>query len=246
MWFDPYFQNKVIQDIVATVVTLAVALGYLRSMDALAQRGFIEQRLSRKIIHIGTGPLFLLCWNLFSAQPWARWCAALVPAAITVQFFLVGVGVMKDEAAVKAMTRHNEPREILNGPLYYGLVFVVCTLIFWRPSPVGVLALMLMCGGDGLADVVGRRWGTVKLPFGTEKSWFGSLAMLLGGFVFGLGFVALFSVLGDFPHPLNLVSAAGKVALIALVATLVEALPFSDIDNITTTAAAIALGLWLF
>jgi phytol kinase len=246
MWFDPYFQNKIVQDIVATVVTLAVSLGWLRSMDALAHRGFIEQRLSRKIIHIGTGPLFVLCWNLFSAQPWARWCAALVPAAITLQFVVVGTGIMKDEAAVKAMTRHNEPREILKGPLFYGLVFVVCTLIFWRQSPVGLLALMLMCGGDGLADVVGRRWGTAKLPFGTEKSWAGSLAMLGGGFVFGFGFVALFSWLGDFPQPLNLAAAAGRVAVIAVAGTLVEALPFPDIDNITTTAVAIALGLLLF
>ena len=245
MWFDPLFQNKVVQDIVATVVTLALCLLWLRAMDALAHRGLIEQRLSRKIIHIGTGPLFVLCWNLFSAQPWARWCAALVPAAITLQFFLVGIGVMKDEAAVKAMTRHGEPAEILRGPLFYGIVFVVCTLVFWRLSPVGLLALMLMCGGDGLADVVGRRWGKVKLPFGTEKSWAGSLAMLLGGFVFGFGFVALFSRLGVFARPLDLGSAFWRVALIALVAAVVEALPIPDIDNITTTAAAIGLGLWL-
>lgn len=245
MWLNPFFQNKIAQDSVATAITLALALGWLRLIDALAVRGYIEQRLSRKIIHIGTGPLFVLCWNLFSAQPWARWCAALVPLGITVQFLLVGLGVMKDEAAVKAMTRTDNPREILNGPLYYGIVFVISTLLFWRQSPVGILALMLMCGGDGLADIVGRRWGSVKLPFSPIKSWAGSAAMFAGSFVFGLVFIWLFGALGHYPA-LPLGTTAVKVAAISLVATVVEALPFQAIDNITTTTVAVLLGLWLF
>jgi phytol kinase len=235
-----------LQDIVATVVTFGVALAWLRIIDALAHRGLIEQRLSRKIIHIGTGPLFVLCWNLFSAQPWARWLAALVPLAITAQFVLVGLGVMKDEAAVKAMTRTGNPREILHGPLYYGIVFVVCTILFWKHSPVGLLALMLMCGGDGLADVVGRRWGRAKLPFSAEKSWAGSAAMFVGGFAFGFGSLALFNALGNFQPPLNVAVAAGASGAIAFVAALVEALPFRDVDNLTVTVVAVALGwLWL-
>jgi phytol kinase len=246
MWLDPFFPNKLVQDIVATVVTFAVALAWLQVIDALAHRGLIEQKLSRKIIHVGTGPLFVLCWNLFSAEPWARILAALVPLAITAQFVLVGLGVMKDEAAVKAMTRHGNPREILQGPLYYGIVFVVCTILFWRHSPVGILALMLMCGGDGLADVVGRRWGRAKLPFNRDKSWAGSAAMLAGSFVFGFGFLALFTAFGDFQPALNLSATAGIVALISLIATGVEAVPFHDIDNITVTVIAVVLGLWWF
>ena len=244
MWLDPFFPNKTLQDIVATIITFVVALAWLRLMDALAHRGLIEQKLSRKLIHIGTGPLFVLCWNLFSAQWSARWLAALVPLAITVQFVLVGIGVLKDEAAVKAMTRTGNPREILRGPLYYGLVFVVCTVIFWRHSPIGLLALMLMCGGDGLADVVGRRWGRAKLPFNPGKSWAGSAAMFVGGFAFAFGFVALFNAFGNFSPPLDLTRTAFVLAVIALVATAIEALPFPDVDNITLTLAAVVLGVW--
>jgi len=244
MWLDRFFSNKLFQDIVATLITFALALTWLRVMDALAHRGAIEPRLSRKLIHIGTGPLFVLCWNLFSAEPWARVLAALVPLAITAQFALVGLGVLKDPAAVQAMTRSGDPREILRGPLYYGLVFVICTIIFWRHSPVGILALMLMCGGDGLADVIGRRWGQAKLPFNRDKSWAGSAAMFAGSFVFGFGFLALFDTFGDFRPALNLAAVAGIVALIALIAAAVEALPLRDIDNLTLTAAAIVLGWW--
>ena len=35
-------------------------------------------------------------------------------------------------------------------------VMVVTTAVFWRTSPSGLAALSLMCGGDGLADIVGR------------------------------------------------------------------------------------------
>jgi phytol kinase len=246
MRLSSFFTNNWAQDIVATLITFGVALAWLRLMDALAARGVFEQAISRKLIHIGTGPIFVVCWPLFSPQPAARYLAALVPLAITAQFVLVGAGVIKDPAAVKAMSRTGDRREILRGPLYYGIVFVVCTLAFWRTSPVGILALLLMCGGDGLADLVGRKWGTAKLPFNAAKSWAGSAAMLIGGFAFGFAFVVLFNTWGVLDPALSLPGAAWKTAVIAVAASVVEALPLRDVDNLTTTAVAVALGLALF
>jgi phytol kinase len=246
MWLAPFFTNSWAQDAVATVLTFAIALGWLRVMDALAARGVIGQSDSRKLIHIGTGPIFVLCWNFFSAQTAARYLAALVPLAITAQFVLVGTGVIRDPAAVQAMSRTGDRREILRGPLYYGIVFILCTLVFWRTSPVGILALMLMCGGDGLADLLGRRWGKAKLPFNPTKSWVGSLTFLLAGFAFAFVFVALFNQWGVLVPKLDSAAILWKTALIAAAATIVEALPLRDIDNLTTTATAVILGLLLF
>ncbi len=140
----------------ALIITFAVALIELRLLDFAAHRGWIESRLSRKLIHIFTGPLFVLCWLLFPDVWYSRWLAALVPFAITVQFALIGLGIMKDEASVKAMSRSGDRREILRGPLFYGIIFVIMTLVYWKTSPIGMVALMLMCGGDGLADIMGR------------------------------------------------------------------------------------------
>ena len=57
---------------------------------------------------------------------------------------------------------------------------VVTTAVFWRTSPSGLAALSLMCGGDGLADIVGRRLGAGnKLWFNKNKSAAGSAAMFL-------------------------------------------------------------------
>lgn len=146
----------------AALVTFLIAVVFLRLMDFLAYRGVIESRLSRKIIHIGTGPIFVLSWLMFTDVFISRWLAALVPLVITIQFALVGLGVIKDEAAVSAMTRTGDPREILRGPLFYGIVFVAMTLLYWKDSLIGIPALMIMCGGDGIADIVGRRVNSPK------------------------------------------------------------------------------------
>lgn len=70
--------------------------------------------------------------------------------------------------------------ELLRGPLFYVMVMTATTLVFWRQSPVGMMVIALMCGGDGLADIIGRKYGSAKLPFNRSKSWAGSLAMFSG------------------------------------------------------------------
>ena len=229
---------------IALIITFAVALGFLRLMDFFAHRGWIESRLSRKIIHIGTGPLFVLCWLLFDNAPAARWMAALVPFAITVQFALIGLGILKDEASVKAMSRTGDPKEILRGPLFYGIVFVVMTLLFWKDSPTGIIALMLMCGGDGIADVVGRRVKSAKLPWSKEKSLAGSLAVFAGGWVLAILVVAIYVSADVFGS--SSASYFLPIAIIAFVGMLVESLPFKDIDNLTVTLAAVLVGTFFF
>jgi phytol kinase len=229
---------------VAMVITLILALGWLRIVDWIAHRGWVTSKTSRKIIHITTGPLFVLCWLLFNERWEARWLAALVPLGITLQFILVGVGAMHDDAAVKAMSRTGDRREILRGPLYYGLVFVIFTLVFWKESPVGIVALMMMCGGDGLADVIGRKAPLGHLPWSKEKSYGGSLAVLIGGFLMSLIVIWIFVLAGIFPGPTT--RYLPGIILIAIVGTVIESLPFHDIDNITVSLASVLVGLFVF
>lgn len=230
--------------ILAAVITLVVAVTFLRLMDFFAHRGWIESRLSRKLIHIGTGPIFVLCWLLFLDRPEARWLAALVPLMIVVQFALVGLGILKDAAAVQAMSRTGNPREILRGPLYYGIAFVVLTLVFWKDSPIGITALMLMCGGDGLADVVGRRVASPKLPWSGDKSVAGSLSVFIGGWVASAAVLFIYVSLGVFSGPFS--AYLLPITLVALAGTAIESLPHKDIDNITLVVAAVLVGWFVF
>ena len=228
----------------ATLLTLAIAIAFLRLMDFFAHRGWIESKLSRKFIHIGTGPIFVLCWLIFPDMAISRYLAALVPLLITVQFVLVGTGIMKDDAAVQAMTRTGNPREILRGPLFYGIVFVVLTVVYWKDSPIGITALMMMCGGDGVADIVGRRIRSPKLFWSREKSVAGSFSVFIGGALL-TGLVSFIYVnVGVFASPFS--GYIVPILWVALGAMLVESLPFKDVDNITLTAISALIGHFVF
>lgn len=227
----------------ALLITFLLALGWLRLMDYVAKRGWISNRLSRKIIHMGTGPLYVMCWSLFRNTPEARYLAALVPGAITFQFLLVGLGIIKDEAAVQAMSRTGNPREILRGPLFYGIVFVILTIIYWLDTPIGIVALMMLSGGDGLADIIGRRYGSQKLPWNKNKTWLGSLSLFVGGWTFAMAMLVFYVILNTFPGPATLYLL--PITVIATASMLVESFPLRDYDNITMTLAAVITGYWV-
>src|SRR5512141_659491 len=186
---------------IATVLTFAIAIAFLRLMDFIAERGWIDSRTSRKLIHIGTGPIFVLCWLMYPDVNISRWLAALVPLLITVQFVLVGTGLVKDEAAVKAMSRTGDRHEILRGPLFYGIVFVAMTLIYWKDSLIGIPALMMMCGGDGIADIVGRRINSAKLLWSSDKSIAGLISVFVGGWLMTILIFAVYVWVGVFSGP---------------------------------------------
>lgn len=40
--------------------------------------------------------------------------------------------------------------ELIKGPFYYGVAVVVTTVGFWRTSPIGIVALINLCAGDGM------------------------------------------------------------------------------------------------
>lgn len=228
----------------ALVFTFVLALAWLRICDFLAHRGVIDGPLSRKIIHMGTGPIFVLCWLFFTPAPESRYMAALVPFAITVQFALVGLGIWKDPDAVKAMSRSGDRREILLGPLFYGIVFIILTLLFWRDTPTGIVALMLLCGGDGMADIAGKRLKTIPLPWSPRKTLAGTAAVFLAGWVFTVVVLWVYQLAGALPGGLSRLIV--PITLINLAGALVESLPFADIDNLTVPLVAVLMGLWLF
>lgn len=228
---------------IALVITFVAALVWLRINDFFAHKGWISSQLSRKIIHIGTGPIFVLCWLLFDSSVYSRYQAALVPLAITVQFFLVGIGVIKDQAAVDGMSRTGDRKEILKGPLFYGIIFVLMTVLYWQDSPIGIVALMLMCGGDGLADIIGKRIQSWPVPWSKNKSIAGSAGMFVGGWIFSVVILWVFVASSIFQG--HIVTYLPAITIISLVGMIVESLPINDIDNITVTLAAVLAGIIL-
>jgi phytol kinase len=222
-------------DLRALALAFLLCIAWLRLCDALAARGALAARDSRKLVHIGTGPIFLLPWLAFSAAPAARLLAALVPLAITLRFAAVGLGLLEDAAAVAALSRSGAAAELLAGPCLYGALFVAATLLGWRSSPAAVVALCTLCGGDGLADVVGRRLGSGNpLPHSRGKSWAGSAAFVAGALACALPMLAAFAAEGHLASP-----PAWQTGCVVLAAAAIESLPLEDVDNATVFAAAV-------
>lgn len=248
----------------AWATTLAGAASWLGVCSAVGKLGLLPPRLARKLTHIGTGPLYMLCWPLYTAHPASRWLCASVPALAGLRFAAVGAGLLRDDALVASSSRSGRREELLHGPLWYAVAHVAATLLFWRHSPAGVLALSVLCGGDGLAEVVGaglaggsgsnaaggKVRGAVfsqcgaRLPHNPDKSWAGSLACWLGGVAVALPLLARFRAAGMFVGmgasavglPAGGALLAG-VLLCSAVGAAVESLPLGEADNLVVTAA---------
>jgi len=232
-------------NLLALLITFLIAFLWLAFCKFLSQKGLVSSSTSRKIVHIGTGPIFVLCWLLFSETISARWLASLVPLLITVQFIFAGIGIIKDERIIKSLSRSGDPKEILKGPLYYGIVFIIITILFWRYSPIGIVALMILCGGDGIADLVGSRWGKhYPIPWSKSKSLVGSLGMFMGGLIFSFTILAIFISAGFFQ--LSLLETLSKLLIVCISTTIVESLPFDNIDNVSVPITAIIIGSLVF
>jgi phytol kinase len=228
----------------AFFTTFIISIIWLRFIDYFASKGLISKKLSRKIIHIGTGPIFVLSWLLFPEDPLSRYLAAIIPLLITIQFFLIGIRVINDQASVDAMSRTGDPKEILKGPFFYGVVFVLLTILFWRVSPIGIIALMILCGGDGFSDIIGRRVPSFALKWSPGKSFAGTISMYFGGLIFSSILIFIFIKFGFLN--INFWDGFPKILLLNILATIVESLPLRDWDNITVPAIVVLVGLILF
>lgn len=228
-------------DFAAFIITLVLSIAWLRFVGYAVIRKWIPGSISRKVIHIGTGPLFVLCWLLFEQAIGGKFLAVIVPLTSTVQFGLAGLGIIKDDPSVQSMSRTGIKGELLKGPFLYGIAFIIITLIFWKNTPVGICALMILCGGDGLAGIFGRKYGKIKLPWAKEKTWMGSLSMFIGGYLLSAVMIWIFNYFGVIG--VNLGVFLPKLIIVVFLSTLIESLSKSDIDNITVPLTAVISGV---
>ena len=231
-------------NLVAAIITFLLAIIWIRFIGYLANKQLLSSSVSRKIIHIGTGPLFVLCWLLFDQNPSGRYLAVIAPAFNAVLFGLTGLGIIKDPSSVNSMARSGDKKELLRGPFLYGIAFVVITILFWKDVEIGIIALMILCGGDGMADLIGKRFGSKTIPWSARKTWIGSLGMLVCGFLLAVSMIWIFTAAGVF-HPIW-GKTISNIFILSIVATLIESLTLNDLDNITVPAVTCLFGLILF
>mmetsp|Transcript_32283 Transcript_32283/g.30778 ORF Transcript_32283/g.30778 Transcript_32283/m.30778 type:complete len:301 (-) Transcript_32283:582-1484(-) len=253
--------SPISQDVLSSCVALGGATVWLKIWLTLAKNGKVDSRLSRKIIHCGSAPLFICLWPLYSSNGLSsRAIAAFIPLVQIIRLVSAGLSVENSSESspiidgqevskpvtnelVNAISRSGSNSEVFGGPLYYTIVLFLLTIVFFRGSPIGVVAICQMAAGDGIADIIGRRWGSVKWPFSDKKSYVGSAAFVIGAFSVCTALLSLLSATGSLGG-LDVASKLPQLFLISVVCALVELIPVWD-DNFTVPVAAVGLSWFL-
>lgn len=231
-----FTRNPLIRDVTCSVVCVLLAVLHLKLWSFAVQMGFVASKVSRKMIHCSSAPLFVVVWRFYSQDERARLIAAAVPILNITRMYLSTAGM------ATAVSRSGDAQEVLRGPLLYTYVILGCTLLGFR-STSAVVALSQMAVGDGLAEIVGCRFGTIKWYFNEDKSYAGSLAFVIGASIASV-------VLLRWLRLVSFVSRAlvAKVVCISIVCAFVEVLPIYESligvvdDNIAVPVVGAVLG----
>lgn len=218
----PPQQDGVTQLTGALVVASWLAL--LSGAALLLRRRWPEQReWSRKLVHIGAGPVVLIAWALGVERLIA------VPAAGTITLLAALNHRVRVLPAIEDVERRSY------GTIAYGASITLLLWLWWPAHPATVAAgVLVMAFGDGLAGLLGPLIPSPSWTvFGERRSLVGTAAMALAS----LTVLLALGQLGGGPAP----GAAG-IALIALVATGLEQWALLGIDNFSVPVAV--AGLW--
>jgi dolichol kinase len=137
-------------------------------------------------------------------------------------FRLSGVQVPLVSKLTRMASRARDDGRLVLGPVTLGAGALLALLFY--PSPASAIAIYALAFGDGLASLAGKLYGNIRPAFMMGKSVEGSTAC------FAAVLVSAFLVSRNIPTAI----------VAALVATVVEALPLEDYDNL---ALPVAVGL---
>ena len=197
------------------------------SVSESARRQGVGPEITRKIVHIGAGHVILLAW-WFMLPSWMGMAAAV---------FFAGVALLSYRLPI--LPGINSVGRRSWGTFFYAVSIGTLMGWCWPSYPYfGVIGILIMCWGDGLAALVGQRWGRHSYEvWGEKKSWEGSFTMALAS---ALVVIAVLGVVQGLTWGL-MVTALG----VAIASTLLEAISKYGIDNLTVPlgAAATAIGL---
>lgn len=237
-FIDWYYQYQDWIMLGCMFITIAFILIVFYSLKKMG----VDVLYTRKGIHISAG-CYSFFWLMASDSQWARWIAAIPPAVFVLVFLLIGFKLIPAKSLVDSMSRTGEPFDLVKGTLFYSIVMTLICIFVWKDQPWGLIAIMTVAWGDGLAPIVGQNFGKIKYKSlsGSKKTLEGSLTMFIASVVFSFIICLAF---GFQVFSMNN-WLWGKILILVLAGTIVEGLSPTDIDNIMVPLTVILLS-WAF
>ena len=198
---------------VAAVGTIVIIGLILFLLEAIGRRVGVEPETVRKWIHIAVGH-----W-VFLALAWIdHWYIAIAPLLF---FTVVNLLTLK-----RGTGQMNQVERISYGTVYYPISLLILVGLFFEREPMALVAgSMVLAWGDGMAALVGRRYGKTFYTRGAiKRSFEGSIAMFL------FSFLVLTSTFLIYALPAWIAISYGF--LLANIAALIEAVSYRDLDNV--------------
>ncbi|MBD2577036.1 diacylglycerol/polyprenol kinase family protein [Oscillatoria sp. FACHB-1406] len=201
------------------VIVIAEALNRLTHFGA---------EFTRKIVHIGAGQVMLFAW-IFNIPAWVGIGAAAIAALVAIVSYFLPILPSINSVGRKSL-----------GTFFYALSIGLLVAWFWplQLPQYAAIGILVMAWGDGLAAVVGQRFG--RHPYtlwGSRKSWEGTLVMA------GVSSLVTFLILGAVQGASW--QTAGISAAVGSFAALLEAFSRVGIDNLTVPLGSAALSFFL-
>ena len=185
----------------------------------------IKTEFIRKSIHfsIALSPLMAAWDRLFTL---IFLMAGVLVYTLLEMMRIRGVTIPVISALTVQSSRPRDEGHFVPGPVTLGLGALL-TILFYPPQTAAI-AIYALAFGDGFASLLGKPFGHIKPAFLSGKSLEGSIAC------FTAVFIASWKVSGN-----TAVSLAA-----AITASIIEAMPLEDLDNIAiplTVAAVLSL-----
>ncbi|RJO99065.1 phosphatidate cytidylyltransferase [Exiguobacterium sp. RIT452] len=212
---------------IAAIGTIVIVGIVLAGLEWTGRKIQAQPETVRKWIHIAVGH-----W-VFLALAWIdQWYIAIVPLLF---FTVVNLITLK-----RGNGQMNQVERISYGTVYYPVALALLVMLFFEQEPMALVAgSMVLAWGDGLAALVGKRFGKTFYTRGNiKRSFEGSIAMFLASFLV-LTVTFLFYELPSW-------LAVSYGFLLANIATLIEAVSYRDTDNLLiplTIGALVAFAL---
>jgi phytol kinase len=199
------------------------------ALALLVRRRWPDQpEWSRKVVHIGSGPVLLIAWGLGIDRRIALPVAGLVTLLAALNHRIRVLPAIED------VDRRSY------GTIAYGATIVLLLLLWWPAQPAAVAAgVLVMAWGDGFAGLIGPIWSSPSWQvWGQKRSLLGTATMALAS-LGALVLVRQLALAAGLTAP-----DLGALAAMALLATALEQVAWLGLDNLSVPLAVAALWRW--